>query len=265
MRPCRPGLRRRDKRPEPLAAAAGSLSPSCHESPEFHCSKSSFLRRKRAGGRSACQLARATRPARLRQQVPRESTRIRVNRGSLQRSPRMHLPCLPSARVESGVASFLDLRAGIGMVAWAGVCVLVLVAPFEALQPLVRLPGQSLTIVELVFLAVLSAWLAAALLFRERPPFRTPLTLPWVTVLVTSAIAALAAPADRADGLHMVVVLGLAFGVFLVTVGRVSTPIRLHRVVVSAAVVGVAISILVVLEFLGIGFVLRTLRLFRPG
>jgi hypothetical protein len=151
------------------------------------------------------------------------------------------------------------------MVAWAGVCVLVLVAPFEALQPFVRLPGQSLTIVEFVLLAVLSAWLAAAVLFRERPPFRTPLTLPWVTVLVTSAIAALAAPADRANAFHMVVRFGLAFGVFLVTVSGVRTPDRLRQVLVSAAIVGVAISILVVLEFLGNGFVLRTLRIFRPG
>src|SRR5262245_65800922 len=103
----------------------------------------------------------------------------------------MQLPCLRWTRIESGVARFLDHRAVIGMVAWTGVCLLVLVAPFEALQPLVRLPGQSLTIVELVLLAVLGAWLAAAALFRERPPFRTPLTLPWVTVLATSAIAAL--------------------------------------------------------------------------
>jgi hypothetical protein len=151
------------------------------------------------------------------------------------------------------------------MVAWAGVCVLVLVAPFEALKPLVRLPGQSLTIVELVLLAVLGAWLAATVLFRERPPLRTPLTLPWVTVLVTSAIAALAAPADRANAFHMVVRFGLAFGVFLVTVSGVSTRDRLRQVAVSAAIVGVAISILVVLEFLGNGFVLRTLRIFRPG
>src|SRR4029453_4390981 len=92
-----------------------------------------------------------------------------------------------------------------------------------------------------------------------------PLTLPWVTVLVTSAIAALAAPADRTNAFHMVVRFGLAFGVFLVTVSGVRTPDRLRLVVVSAAIVGVAISILVVMEFLGNGFVLRTLRTFRPG
>ena len=151
------------------------------------------------------------------------------------------------------------------MVAWTGVCVLVLVAPFEALQPLVRLPGQSLTIVELALLAVLTAWLMAAVLLRQRPPLQTPLTMPWVTVLAASAIAAAVAPADRANAFHMVARSGLAFGVFLVTVSGVNTPDRLRRVVVAAAVVGVAISVLVMLEFLGNETVLRTLRLFRPG
>jgi O-antigen ligase/polysaccharide polymerase Wzy-like membrane protein len=151
------------------------------------------------------------------------------------------------------------------MVAWTGVCLLVLVAPFEALQPLVRLPGQSLTIVELALLAVLAAWLAAAVLFRQRPPLRTPLTLPWLTVLFTSAVAAAVAPADRVNAFHMVARFGLAFGVFLVTVSGVSTPDRLRRVVISGAVVGIAISVLVVLEFLGNGLVLRMLRIFRPG
>jgi hypothetical protein len=177
----------------------------------------------------------------------------------------MQLPCLHRRITAAAVASFLDHGAPIGMVAWTGVCVLVLVAPFEALQPLVRLPGQSLTIVELALLSVLAAWLAAALWLRQRPPLRTPLTLPWVMVLVTSAIAAAFAPTNRTNAFHMVARFGLAFGVFLVTVSGVSTPDRLRRVVVSAAVVGVAISALVVLEFLGIGFVLRLLRTFRPG
>src|SRR5262245_6065803 len=177
----------------------------------------------------------------------------------------MHLPCLRPARSAAPVASFLDLHRHIGMVAWTGVCVLVLVAPFEGLQPLVRLPGQSLTIVELALLAVLGTWLAAAVLLRQRPPLRTPLTLPWVAVLVTSAVAAAVAPVDRANAFHMVARFGLAFGVFLVTVSGVSSQDRLRRVVVAAAIVGVAVSVLVVLEFLGNGVVLRTLRIFRPG
>ena len=151
------------------------------------------------------------------------------------------------------------------MVAWTGVCLLVVVAPFEALHPLVRLPGQSLTVVELALLTVLVAWFATAVLFRQRPPLRTPLTLPWVTVLLTSALAAAVAPADRMNAFHMVARFGLAFGVFLVTVSGISTPARLRRLVISGALVGGAISVLVVLEFLGNGFVLRMLRIFRPG
>ena len=177
----------------------------------------------------------------------------------------MQLPCLRRTRRAAHVARFLDLTVLIGMVAWTGVCLLVLVAPFEELQPLVRLPGQSLTIVELALLAVLAAWLGAGLLLRERPPFRTPLTVPWVAVLLTNGLAAVVAPADRANAIHMVARFGLAFGVFLVTVSGVSTPDRLRRVVVSAATVGVIISVLVLLEFLGNGVVLKALRVFRPG
>ena len=178
----------------------------------------------------------------------------------------MHLPCLrPSAKPGATWQASWTLARAIGMVAWTGVCLLVLVAPFEALHPLVRLPGQSLTIVELALLAVLAAWLAAA--------------------------AAVPAASAASDTTHAAVGDGaaherhrggrragrsdkcrphgrpvrLAFGVFLVTVSGVSTPDRLRRVIVSAAVVGVAISVLVMLEFLGNGFVLRTLRIFRPG
>src|SRR5207244_2173402 len=176
----------------------------------------SFLRRKRAGDRRACQLARAARPARLRQQVPRESTRIGVNRGALPRSTPMHLPCLPTTPTGACVASFLDLASTIGMVALTGVCFLVLVAPFEALQPLVRLPGQSLTVVELALIAVLATWVSAAVLLRQPPRWRTPLTLPWVAMLLTSFVAAWLAPVDRTNALHMVARFGLAFGVFLV-------------------------------------------------
>jgi hypothetical protein len=118
------------------------------------------------------------------------------------------------------------------MVAWTGVCLLVLVAPFEALHPIVRLPGQSLTIVELALLAVLSAWLAAALLFRQRPPSDTT-HFAVGDGAAHDAIAAAVAPVDRTNAVHMVARFGLAFGAFLVTVSGISTPDRLRRVVVS--------------------------------
>ncbi|MGH9220575.1 MAG: hypothetical protein ACRD1W_14805, partial [Vicinamibacterales bacterium] len=46
-------------------------------------------------------------------------------------------------------------RAQVSRTAWIGVCVLVLVAPFEALTPLVDLRGQSVTSVETAILCVL--------------------------------------------------------------------------------------------------------------
>ena len=52
-----------------------------------------------------------------------------------------------------------DTRAST--VAWRGVCFLVLVAPFEASEPLLRLPGQSLSTVEAALLAVFAAWMAS--------------------------------------------------------------------------------------------------------
>ena len=39
-------------------------------------------------------------------------------------------------------------RPVVSRVAWVGVCALVLVAPFEAVTPLVEWPGQSVTSVE---------------------------------------------------------------------------------------------------------------------
>ena len=177
----------------------------------------------------------------------------------------MQVPCLEWHVVAENVARFLDRFAPIGMVAWAGVCFLIVVAPFEALQPLVRFPGQSMTVVEVALFAVLAAWLAAGVVLSERPPLRTPLTWPWLAVLATSVLAAAVAPGHRMNALHMAARFGLAFGVFLVTVSGVRTQERLRRVAVAAAAVGVVISVLVLLEFLGNEFVLRTLRLFRPG
>jgi O-antigen ligase/polysaccharide polymerase Wzy-like membrane protein len=151
------------------------------------------------------------------------------------------------------------------MVAWTGVCFLVLVAPFEALQPLVRLPGQSLTTVEIALVGVLASWVIAAAVFRQRPQWRTPLTLPWLAVMAASLVAACLAPVDRANAIHMASRSALAFGVFLVTVSGVTTQSRLRGVLIAATVIGVVISAVVVLEFLGVRAVLQALRLFRPG
>lgn len=149
--------------------------------------------------------------------------------------------------------------------AWTGVCLLVIVAPFEALQPIVRFPGQSFSSVEVILFAVLASWLAAVAIRGERPRLQTSLTWPWLAVVLTGLVAASVAPADRANALHMVGRSSLAFSVFLMTVSGVGTPARLRAVLIAAAGAGVVISVLVGLEFLGNGVVLRVLQTFRPG
>jgi O-antigen ligase len=150
-------------------------------------------------------------------------------------------------------------------VAWCGICLLVFVAPFEASEPLLRLPGQSLSTVEAALLAVFAAWTASCAWSRVAPEWRTPLTWPWAIFGSAMLVAAVAAPDNRMNALHMVGRFGLAFGVYLVTVNGVTTWARLRGVIVAASVAGAIVGTLVLLEFLGVRLVLQWLQVFRAG
>lgn len=145
---------------------------------------------------------------------------------------------------------------------WVGLCILVLAAPFEAREPLVRLPSQELSSVEFVLLAVVGTWLASVAWSRALPRWRTPLTAPWIALLLAMLIAA-ALAVHRVNALHMVGRMVLAFGVYLVGVNGLITPARRRVLMAVIAAAGALAAILVVLEFLGVGPVLRWLRLFR--
>jgi O-antigen ligase/polysaccharide polymerase Wzy-like membrane protein len=148
-------------------------------------------------------------------------------------------------------------------VAWRGISFLVLVAPFEASEPLLRLPGQSLSTVEAALLAVFTAWMAACVWSRVAPVWRTPLTRPWMMFAAAMLVAAIAAPDNRINALHMVGRFGLAFGVYLVTINGVTTPARLRGVLVAASVAGAIVGTLVLLDYLGVGPMFRWLHVFR--
>jgi hypothetical protein len=156
-----------------------------------------------------------------------------------------------------------DTRAST--VAWCGICLLVFVAPFEASEPLLRLPGQSLSTVEAAMLLVFAAWMAACAWSRVVPGWRTPLTRPWAMFGAAMLAAAVAAPDHRVNALHMVGRFGLAFGVYLVTVNGVTTWSRLCGVIVAASFAGAIVGALVLLEYLGVGPVLRWLQVFRAS
>jgi hypothetical protein len=168
-------------------------------------------------------------------------------------------PCAGLARSKA------DTRTTAAAVACVGVCALVLVAPFEALRPLLTFPGQSLTTVEATLAVALGAWVLALLTTRTLPDWRTTLTIPWLVVVAAMLTAALAAPAHRNNALNMVGRLGLAFGVYLLAVNAVLSAARLRTVLVATAVAGAAVAALAVLEYLGFAPALRFLALFRPS
>jgi hypothetical protein len=149
-------------------------------------------------------------------------------------------------------------------VACWGICLLILVAPFEALRPLIQLPGQALSTVETALALVVLATIAAAVRFDVMLLWRTPLTAPWIAFLVATTLAALLA-GNRMNALHMVGRFALALAVFLVAVNAITSIARLRAVMCVATVAGVFIALLALLEYANARPVLEWLKTFRPN
>src|SRR5262245_51154810 len=171
-------------------------------------------------------------------------------------------PVADSVTASDAGLSPAPLMRRASRLAWVGTCVLVLAAPFETKEPLLRLPLQDLSSLELVLLAVVGGWLASVAWSRARPLWRTPLTAPWIALLVVMLVAA-AASVHQVNALHMVGRLALACAVYLVAVNGLVTPSRGRVVIALIAVSGALAAVLVILEYVGAGPVLRGLRLFR--
>jgi len=173
-----------------------------------------------------------------------------------------------SSRVAGGVtAAHAGSRSSF--VAWLGVCLLILAAPFEATTPLISFPGQSLSVLETLLLLAVCAWLAAAL--ADGPTFRdavvrviqTPLTAPWLVFLLAMLVAALAG-VDRINALHMTARFLLTFLVYIVAVNGVTSVKRMRGVAVAAAIAGTVVAVLAVLEYMNVRPVQELLTVFRP-
>lgn len=136
-------------------------------------------------------------------------------------------------------------------VSFAGMLAVILFAPFEAMQPWLRLPGQAVSSVEVLLLLVFVAWAGSLLLTRSTPDVRTPLTAPGVSLLAASLCAAVLAPAHPANALHMVGRLALTMGLALLTVNAVRAPRAGLSAVVAIGLAGAAVSILVALDYSG--------------
>ena len=148
---------------------------------------------------------------------------------------------------------------------FAGVALVTLAAPFELTEPFLRLPYQSISSLETAVLLAFALWAAAIVFSRRLPDWRTPLTLPWIVLLLAMLVASIASTVSRVNALHMTGRLAVAFGVYLLTVNGVTTRARLRAVTSLVVLIGVVVSVLAILEYLGVATVLAWLRAFRPG
>src|SRR5262249_1076555 len=148
---------------------------------------------------------------------------------------------------------------------FAGVALLMLAAPFELTEPLVRLPHQSISSLETAVLLAFAAWAVAIVVSRRLPDVRTPLTLPWTALLAAMFVASILSSVSRVNALHMTGRLAAAFGIYLLTVNAVTTHARLRVALALAVLIGVVVSVLTILEYVGVGWVLAWLKAFRPG
>ncbi len=153
----------------------------------------------------------------------------------------------------------------VGTTCFAGVALLTLVAPFELTAPVLRLPRQSVSNLEAAVLCV-GLGVAAALVWSRRlPDWRTPLTQPWVALLLAMFVASVMSPVSPANALRLTGRLGAAFGVFLIASAGLTTPGRLRSALTLSVAVGVVVSVLAILEYRGVRPVLAGLEAFRPA
>jgi len=152
----------------------------------------------------------------------------------------------------------------VGSTCFGGVVLLALVAPFELTAPLVRLPGQSVSNVEV---AVLCACLcaAAAFLWSGRlGDVVSPFTLTWAALLVAMTVASAMSPVSRVNAFHMTGRAAAGLGVFVIASHGVTTPRRFRIALALMVGVGVLVSFVAILEYGGVRPVLKGLEAFRP-
>ncbi len=147
------------------------------------------------------------------------------------------------------------------------ICLLVIAStPFERLGPIVSLPGQNLTNLELTLALSIVVWGLGALAAR-RKVWRTPLAAPWIALLTIMSISTLVASDHRLNALHF---LGrcLAGFLFFLQVSDLASSTRRVVVMVSVALgAGGIAALLGILEYLGVSRVLDLLSAFQaaPG
>ncbi len=147
-----------------------------------------------------------------------------------------------------------------------GFCLLVILStPFEKLGPIISLPGQNLTNLELVLALAIFVWGLGALLGGRIPVWKTPLSTPWIVLLVIMILSALTAPEHRQNALHFTGRCVAGFLFFLVVIDVADSTRRIVLIVAAIATAGSVVAVLGTLEFLHVPGVRDLLAPFQAG
>ncbi len=167
-------------------------------------------------------------------------------------------------RVDSAIDHPHTLNALAGHVAHVAVCVLIAAAPFELTRPFIQLPHQSISNSEAIMVAAVLAFGAALAWSRQWPIWRTPVTAPWLFLLVAMSISAAVASVSKFNAFHMAGRFAAAFVICLLAVNATTSASRLRRTLIVALASGTVVAVLAILESLRVPAVLTILKAFRP-
>ncbi len=148
--------------------------------------------------------------------------------------------------------------------AFGALLVMIACAPFERLQPVLALPGQNLTNLELLAMIALAAWLAQHLTRGSLLAVRIPLAVPLLVLLGLFLVSALVAARHQAEGFRFTGRLALGMLVYVLVVDQANSASRVRALVCTLIVSGSLVGVLGLLEYWDVSGIAGLLAFFRP-
>ena len=148
---------------------------------------------------------------------------------------------------------------------WAFLALLSLIvcAPFERVEPLLALPGQNLTNLEILAVMALVIWLVTHLKKENLLAVRIPLAVPLLLLLGLFLVSAALAAQHQAVAFRFTGRLALGILIYSLVVLQASSSSRLRVVVCALAVSGTLVGALGILEYWEVNGIASLLGLFR--
>lgn len=140
---------------------------------------------------------------------------------------------------------------------------LVFAAPFETLRPVLTLPGQSLSSVEAVMVAVFAACAVALVYGRAMPQLPAVDAAAWAAFAAACVAAAVLAPVHQSNALHMAARVIAAAAIWALCVAGLDTVRQARIVAVAILASGAAVALLVLFDYARPGT--AVLGAFRSG